>query len=66
MSRERHSWGEPTRLQFETQRTCVKCGLVKVTNHEDPHRATTEFYRDGAFVGSSAGTPPCKDEGEGE
>jgi hypothetical protein len=35
-----------------------------VTNHEDPHHISTEFYRDGVFVGSSAGTPECKGEKE--
>jgi len=53
----RHSWkGEPVRTEHRTERTCGRCGMLRVTRHE----ATiwTEWYRDGRQIESER-TPPC-------
>jgi hypothetical protein len=37
----RHSWIHPNpgeKPRFKTERPCRKCGLVKITDHQDPHR----------------------------
>lgn len=55
----RHSWGEPVRFQYKTERECARCGLIKVTRHE-PAAAHPwlEFWRDGARL-KGDGTPAC-------
>lgn len=42
----RHSWGDPVRFEFKTERTCTKCGITKVTRHEPGVRPWLEFFRD--------------------
>lgn len=59
----RHAWDAPVRPDLNnTFRTCRKCGLVKVTRHEDDNnpRHWIEFERDGAKV-SAAKTPVCEE-----
>lgn len=41
----RHSWGEPVRFPYKTERTCNRCGLIKVTRHEPGEQPWLEFYR---------------------
>jgi hypothetical protein len=42
----RHSWGEPVRFQFKTERECERCGTIKVTRHEPGVLPWQEFFRD--------------------
>lgn len=41
----RHSWGEPVRFEFKTERTCIVCGITKVTRHEPGQLPWLEFFR---------------------
>ncbi len=41
----RHSWAEPIRFPYKTERTCVLCGLTKVTRHEPGELPWLEFFR---------------------
>jgi hypothetical protein len=41
---ERHRWGPPDRRLHETVRTCLKCGLVKLSRHEG-NLHWIEWYR---------------------
>jgi hypothetical protein len=56
----RHCWGEPMRFRFKTERTCLSCGLVKVTRRDAGDCAIpwVEFWRDGVRV-EAKGTPAC-------
>lgn len=55
----RHSWGEPVRTTYRTERRCVNCGMVKVTRHDGDRYPWAEFERDGKRVGAMY-TPPCE------
>lgn len=52
----RHSWGDPLRLEYRTERSCRRCGMMKVTVHEQI--IWTEFHRDGQQIEHDR-TPPC-------
>lgn len=54
----RHSWGEPVRYQFKTERCCLLCGTVKVTRHEPDRHPWLEFWR-GLERIKCESTPPC-------
>ncbi len=62
----RHSWGEPNRLQFKTERQCLKCPIVKVTHHQSEgpfERHWTEFWHAETLemvAGADAPTPKCE------
>lgn len=60
----RHSWPDELTVRFvqKTERTCAKCGLVKVTRHEPhPPYHWIEFWRDGEQIKRFSGsTPPCE------
>lgn len=48
--RKPHKWGEPDRSDpYETVRTCVICGLQKITSHNDVFPVTW-FREHGAWV----------------
>lgn len=55
----RHRWGEPVRFPYKTERTCVACGVVKVTRHEPGEQPWLEFYRGLERIPCER-TPPCK------
>lgn len=61
----RHSWGEPVRPDLNnTLRTCRKCGLVKISRHEDDNnpRHWVEFRSGETRVemrNEPNKTPPC-------
>ncbi len=58
MSSTRHRWAEPDRSNvYKTERTCIHCGLVKVTRKE-PREHWIEFWRNGERIEADA-TPPC-------
>lgn len=52
----RHSWGDPVRPERQTDRTCGRCGMVKLTVHEQI--IWTEFHRDGQKIDHDR-TPLC-------
>lgn len=56
----RHQWSEPTRFLYKIERTCVRCGLCKVTRHEPTATWPTwiEWWRDGERIKSER-TPVC-------
>lgn len=55
----RHKWSSPIYYLYKTERECLnRCGIVKVTRHEDALRPWQEFYRDGELIATEA-TPPC-------
>jgi hypothetical protein len=59
----KHQWDQPVRPDLNnTYRTCRKCGLVKVTRHEEDNtpRHWIEWERDGAKV-TSVKTPVCEE-----
>jgi hypothetical protein len=58
VGRARHSWGDPIRRTYHTERCCRKCAIVKITRHEPGVLPWVEFERDGARI-DSARTPPC-------
>jgi hypothetical protein len=56
-----HRWADAIRYDpHSTTRTCVRCGMLKITRHEPgnfpPH--WVEFERDGFKIGG-ASTPVC-------
>jgi hypothetical protein len=54
----RHSWGEPVRFEYKTERSCVNgCGIVKVTRHEGGEH-WIEFWREGEKIATDK-TPGC-------
>jgi hypothetical protein len=53
----RHSWGDPARTEFRTERVCRRCDMLKVTVHEGQF-PWVEFHRDGKQVEADR-TPPC-------
>lgn len=55
--RKRHKWGkEPERHQYETIRTCIVCGLLKISDHNEwPVRV---YFRDRGGVVSPM--PECE------
>lgn len=59
----RHSWGLPTRFPQKTERQCLNCSLVKVTQHRvDEHGRDicwTEWYR-GLDRIEGGSTPACE------
>lgn len=57
----RHRWSDPTREQYRTIRTCRKCGMQRVTRHDDPHGWPWIEWTDrhGRRV-YYEGTPPCE------
>lgn len=66
MTRPRHTWSDPYRTEYATERACWTCGLVRVTRHEPGVRPWVEFRRGGrggvrADDGSGR-TPPCEGE----
>ena len=59
MRRARHSWADPVRFEYKTERSCVNgCGIVKVTWHQPGELPWTEFYCDGVKIDSER-TPAC-------
>lgn len=57
--RKRHKWGcDPVRLEFETVRTCVICGLKKVT--QKCIYPPTVHYLDPATNESFSVLPECE------
>lgn len=55
----RHFWGDPVRFQYKTERTCLLCGIVKVTRHEPDALPWLEFYR-GLEKIDCEKTPKCE------
>lgn len=55
----RHRWSAPSRTEHDTNRTCERCGLIRVTRHEPNALPWTEWYRDGQRV-PAAKTPACE------
>lgn len=55
----RHSWGEPVRFPYKTERTCNRCHICKVTRHEPGVQPWLEFYR-GMEKLSVDRTPACE------
>ena len=55
---QRHSWSEPHRTEYRTERVCVRCELIRVTRHEPGQMPWTEWWRGDAQI-FCAGTPPC-------
>jgi hypothetical protein len=56
---QRHKWAKPDRFQFKTERQCMRCELVRVTRHDNPHgQPWIEYWRDLERV-HHASTPPC-------
>lgn len=58
MNQPRHSWGEPVRFPYKTERTCKHegCSVVRVTKHE-PDGDWIEFWDGLDRLGLK--TPPC-------
>ena len=54
----RHKWSEPSRFQYKTERECLRCGLMKVTQKPTDRLAWIEFWSDGERIPSEA-TPAC-------
>lgn len=54
----RHRWGDPVRFEHKTERTCIHCGMRKVTRKEPP-QFWTEFWRDLEKIETES-TPPCQ------
>lgn len=55
----RHSWDEPVRFAYKTERTCNRCHICKVTRHEPGQQPWIEFYR-GLDKLSVDKTPECE------
>jgi hypothetical protein len=53
----KHRYGDPYRETYRTTRTCVKCGLQKITHHEG-RLPWIDFWRDATCLGAK--TPPCE------
>jgi hypothetical protein len=55
----RHKWAKPMRFQFKTERSCIRCELVRVTRHDNPSGLPwIEWWRDLEQIHHAA-TPPC-------
>ena len=55
----RHRWSEPDRRTYETARTCLICGLEKITRHEPGQQVWAEFRAEGVTAIGYSRTPPC-------
>lgn len=55
----RHRWADPVRFPYKTERTCMICGIVKVTRHEPDKYPWNEFYR-GVDRIECERTPECE------
>lgn len=60
MTTPRHRWGEPVRFSHKSERTCIHCGMTKVTRHEG-NRHWLEFWKGLEKIGAES-TPPCERE----
>jgi hypothetical protein len=60
----RHRWSEPSRpTELRTERTCIRCGLVRATRHDAGRNAIPwiEFYEVGTgLLVEGRGTPACE------
>lgn len=59
----RHRWSEPSRPNdLRTERTCYRCGMVKVTRHDggDAELPWHEFHDPAGILLESRATPPCE------
>ena len=56
----KHRWSEPSReTELETTRTCLTCGMLRVTHHEGAGFPWTEWLdQDGAKI-YAIRTPEC-------
>ena len=55
----RHSWPHAYRYQYRTYRPCARCGMTRITHHENERFPWTTFVdRDGRELHYAA-TPPC-------
>ena len=55
-----HKWSGPKRTVHRTERTCLRCGLVKVTRHEPDVLPWVEYERSGIVVRDGNRTPRCE------
>ena len=61
MRLQRHKWGDPFRTIERTNRTCPKCGIIKVTRHDGDGLPWVEYYRDDhRIITENNRTPPCE------
>jgi hypothetical protein len=60
----RHSWCDPVRFPYKTERECRNCDLIRVTRHEAGERPWQEFWKYGEQIKGTA-TPPCDGEKRG-
>ena len=56
-----HRWGKRVPLEHQTERTCVRCGLVKVTVHPPLGLPWREWRMPGQVQVQLEATPPCVD-----
>lgn len=57
---KRHRWDEPFRDFVKTERSCLDCGLIKVTDHQNPDGSTwTAWIWRGEEIGRGSPTPQC-------
>lgn len=54
----RHTWGAPMRNDYRTERTCLACGLVKITRHEG-RLPWTEYRSEERGTFRADKVPPC-------
>jgi hypothetical protein len=72
----RHRWSEPVAVLpddtfsgcQETERTCLACGMVRITVHPPVHRDVWRAWRtrDGKRTDKISATPPCHPQGNVE
>ncbi len=61
----KHQWGESARVgeyADRTERTCVLCGLVKITVHPPRGFPWREWRTRAGKIWQGTATPPCLDE----
>jgi hypothetical protein len=57
----RHRWSPPIRSLYRTERLCLKCGVLKVTHHDDPHSfPVTTWWLGKSQLYPSSGSPICR------
>lgn len=54
----RHKWPTSDETQFQTDRHCPRCGIVRRTRHEPGELPWIEWYRDDVRIVTKL-TPAC-------
>lgn len=55
-----HRWAEPTREPWATYRQCRRCGMLRVTRHDDAASYPWVEFMQGGVLLEDRRTPKCE------